>query len=258
MRRLSRSFGTLPWAAALLVAALYFLAVLIVIQFWGCLPPPKLSEGPVQTSLPGQRTKLQQGLYTVMLMSVCQTHDELNNLNFELGFGTGVILDDTHVLTAFHVVDCDTEPVISVLNVAGKMVWMTIDKVRMDADLARLVTTKGKTLALGFYPIASPRIGQRPLIGDTVCMAAALPDWERDCSKVSKKDKIPRIKHDELGHPAWSSDVMLEGRVRHGNSGAAVYDSAGNLVGIVTELDPTRKHGGRFTSLELQEDMLKP
>jgi hypothetical protein len=256
--KLARPYGVTPGAAALLASVLYLLAALIVLQVGGCLQAPPVNTGPVQTFIPGQRTPKEQEAYTIKLTVLCISEDDDNDkAGIYVFAGTGVLLDSTHVVTAGHMTNhcAGDEMVILGRTVWGTGVWLQLDKRDMHADLARLSTVGGTKISVGYYAAAPAHIGPRPLHGDDVCFESAVPDRSRHCSKVISRDAIPRLVPDDLDHSWWNSDVYIDGLVVHGNSGSGVYDVAGNLIGIITELDPDNDTGGRFTSLSAHPDI---
>jgi hypothetical protein len=256
--KIAQPDGTAPWAAALLVSALYLLAALVLIQAGGCLQAPPINTGPVQTTIKGQRTEQQQDIYTVQLTALCMMDDEDDGPGVEMHMGTGVVLDSTHVLTAGHIVDCNTGTVVFAQTIWGSTAWMSVEKLDTRSDLGRLVALNGKKLSLGFYRAERASIGPTPVAGEDVCFTSAVPTRDRHCSTVSHVDHVPRLKPDGEDHDWWNSDVVITGKVVHGNSGSGVYDAAGNLVGIITELIPGEPTGGRFTSLQQHSDMTGP
>ncbi len=63
-------------------------------------------------------------------------------------------------------------------------------------------------------------------VGDAVCIEVALPARERQCGHV--------IDINPVGTPHGVVDLWLDIMTVPGNSGAAVYDDGGHLIGVIT------------------------
>lgn len=150
--------------------------------------------------------------------------------------GSGVIIDGHRILTAAHVVTCH-EGVMVKLTVnpgEGKEYEATVDRLVDGVDVARISVKEN--LAEYFSPVV---IGPRPQLGDTVCTASAVPRVIWRCGLVQVPDADGLIKLDMV--------------VEHGQSGSALYDSKGRLVGIVVQWFPTEggeHHGGKAEPLD--------
>jgi hypothetical protein len=158
-------------------------------------------------------------------------------------YGSGVVVDAKHILTAAHVVDC-----AGVYTVGGA-IQVDVDAYSPDADLARLRVREGTALLAVPIHVAAPNEG------DLICAETAVPERKRTCgSVVALTDEIS------------DSMVMSVGIVR-GNSGSAVYRvSDGALLGIVTECHLTKPeagapcvpHGGNATTLAGRKWWVQP
>ena len=140
------------------------------------------------------------------------------------GYGSGVLLDGRRVLTAAHVTGCGL-PLLRVTTRAGDVRLMKVVAIDHAIDLAILEVDDGE---LRFpYPVPSVSIGNRPSVGDVVCMESGEPGRRRQCGEVLdfRADELPgNMKHGGLTIP--------------GNSGSGVYDEAGRLVAVVTHWFP--------------------
>ena len=148
--------------------------------------------------------------------------------------GSGAVHFGPYVLTAFHVVSCATPPhpdqdpvprtyvapqIVQVQFADGRAFEAGVASIAPDDDLAWLVL-QGEP-DLGFEPlrVAPPRAGW-------VCMVAGYPKRERYCARASLTE--------------WADmELHFAAPAIPGNSGSAVYDPAGRLVGVVTRCDST-------------------
>ena len=155
----------------------------------------------------------------VRLESFCIGEDP-----FALGirWGSGVIVDDRHLLTARHVTACQAVPVIQATFVDGGRARLLVTREDAAADLALLELVSSDRFAV---VLPAPSLAPFPAVGDAACAATAYPARETNCGFVEALSAAP------------SSNVRVGCRVRFGNSGAGVYDVAGRLIGIVDTMD---------------------
>lgn len=140
--------------------------------------------------------------------------------------GSGVVIDDRHVLTAAHVVDCggfDSSIYVTFSN--GKRWRVENDRLDRGNDMARLEDPTAGNFNLG---IAPPVLGTDPQFGDDMCSAFAVPKLGGSCGHLIAPDMPGRYTFDAPTH--------------HGNSGGGVY-SGGKLVGLVTNMNADSTHG---------------
>lgn len=151
-------------------------------------------------------------------------------------FGTGVIIGKDTILTAAHVVaeDWDEYTInaaetgydvrrvhcpdrkIRIAEIDGTIRDAKLIGESETADVARLQID-------GFFKDDPAVIGRKPGLGETVCVVALIPEAWRRCGTVQ-----------------WSTDDQIRFDIvsEHGNSGSAVYDSAGRLVGVLDHQHP--------------------
>lgn len=128
-------------------------------------------------------------------------------------FGTGVAISERHILTAAHVVSCPVIPNVHVITADGRRLMARVE--RDDAtfgagrDLARIYTLED--MGLGIAP---------PQLSDEFGMVTAYMRGGRQATGEYS--------------PFVPTDVALGMHTRAGDSGAAVYDERGALIGIVT------------------------
>lgn len=142
--------------------------------------------------------------------------------------GSGVIVGEKSVLTAYHVVACAGPAMIHVTDRAGLEVLASVERVAPDADIARIDRVDGAWI------VEAPVLGARPRIGDVICAVPVVPARGAQCGAVDEYDSLP-------------GDVRHKAVTVPGNSGGGVYDTQGALVGIVTHY--RRDGGGAFSSI---------
>jgi S1-C subfamily serine protease len=152
--------------------------------------------------------------------------------------GSGVIVSSTRVLTANHVVA--TRGMMCVFQVtsydgAERLAMPAV--VLPDFDLASLKLIENEK---PFVP--SPvGYGRVPDVGDTVCAATGNPWRGHKCAEVQPHGNLP-------------GDIQMLIIVEPGNSGSGLYNTDGELVGIVTHRfscgQSNQTCGGKAASLE--------
>lgn len=162
-------------------------------------------------------------------------------------FGSGVIVDEKHVITARHVAltACDlkgADPVLLITDAQGRTYLAEVEYLAY-RDLARLVLITDH-----FTPTFKPRIkGVRP--GQKVCVESGAPSRSRSCGYVERVDS------DTMG------GVVSSAKVKPGNSGSGLWRGT-ELVGIViacrSTKDACNDRGGFATALVGREWILAP
>jgi len=134
-------------------------------------------------------------------------------------WGSAVLLDDHRALTALHVVAQCGDPIILVQTSDGKKHLVTVDAIAPNADMVRLV-------ALDRWAVPKGKLqwSKAPHRGRVACAVTGMPHRNRLCGEVQESN-------DDAG-----AEVEFRIVADHGNSGSAVYDSAGRLVGVLTQL----------------------
>lgn len=126
------------------------------------------------------------------------------------GHATGVIVSERHVLTAAHVTACPEIPTVYV-TFRGVRWRAVVELEDTDGDLARLELATAETFHLTDIP--------PPILGDVRDGDAFAYLWPRYSSA--------------RGHGLTGSRWVYDMRTRPGDSGAPVYNAAGELVGLV-------------------------
>lgn len=152
---------------------------------------------------------------------------------------SGVLVSDHQVVTAAHCADEDA--IIMAERSDGTRAFFSVEVIVPGLDMVRLETIPG---TFGDPParvnVVAPELGQR------VCIAAAVPRHDHKCGEVQ------RVVSGGFYHSAITE---------HGNSGSAIYDDLGHLVGIVSTLYTAANGqiiGGGAGSLEGYEWLVRP
>jgi S1-C subfamily serine protease len=132
--------------------------------------------------------------------------------------GAGVIVDSTHIVTAYHVIDSGTSTVI--LS-DGRQYQATYVKA-YDVDLALLEFHPDK-------PVTPIALGEMPQIGQTAIAVGNPYDIGQSVSKgiVSATDRVIPV----LGNPVH--EIQVDTPINPGNSGGALINEDGELIGII-------------------------
>lgn len=154
----------------------------------------------------------------------------------ETGHGTGVVIAFGKVLTAAHAVRAGGLFVIGVDGVrrAGHVLWRDVLH-----DLA-LVAAPG-------LRVTRDAVYDEPRVGGAVCSDHAVPERYRTCGTISE---VKPVKYTN-----GLIDINMSVPTVPGNSGSALYDEHGHLVGIVTNYTTCEPQpcvmpiGGRATSV---------
>lgn len=143
--------------------------------------------------------------------------------------GTAVMVAPDRALTAGHLAQCHVQGLyVTMLDGASGyagIVWLNRNR-----DLALLSLDEG---GLG-ETYGAPAIGTS-YVGEEACARTAEPKRDLVCGVITMVGGAP------------DGDVTFTAPIRHGNSGAGVYDYHGRLLGIVTSLTP--QGGGRYVSV---------
>jgi S1-C subfamily serine protease len=224
--RIENTPASWGWLAGLLV----FLAGLLIWDV-GCLYP--------SAGVPNNAAVRAQYDAAVSIEVTCavQGDGEVTVLSW---YGSGVIVAPDRVLTAEHVVSGERKTLVceyQVTDAAGAVRKMHAGTRVEGNDLASLVLEKTSP---PFTLIRYPQFGRKPTVGMKVCAATGMPHRTHRCGEVQPYAEPP-------------GDIAFDVIVVPGNSGSALYDQDGNVVGIVTHLTMCQNHqfcGGRASSLE--------
>lgn len=171
------------------------------------------------------RTAAEQTESAVKIELACVAGDAFSGsraLSINMGAGSGVIIATGSVLTVAHVVECDGASLIHVVTASGSKYEATVLVLDKSRDYARLSVP-------GIHAVNSAVIGAvKP--GDDVCVVPAHPYRSTSCGKLVKR----QWQHVENG----IVDLWSTARTVPGNSGSAMYNAAGELVGLATNKLP--------------------
>lgn len=135
------------------------------------------------------------------------------------GGGSAVMLTSTTALTAYHVVDCPGNTLIRLTDKSGEEYRAVVVASNPGTDVAKLHVIDDSFKLFKRRTV----IGQKPYLGQEVCVLSAWPNRNARCGKVQLYESAPG----DLEHTAFTEP---------GNSGGGVYDVNGRLVAIVTHL----------------------
>lgn len=196
------------------------------------------------------RNPSEQRASVVKIESYCGPFEE--GVLDRSAIGTGVIVSDWQVLTALHVVDCQsTIPTITVTNFRGlrwKMApereWLfEITGAPGRDGISRLQMASGDSFAPGFDPPAIT--GKVPDFWDPLYIETAFPE---------RHETIGEATGLEYGGSQYGGTIFTyEANTDFGNSGSPAFDINGYLVGIHlgksnSEKDVMLRYGGLVTA----------
>lgn len=159
-------------------------------------------------------------------------------------YGSGVMVSDWQVLTAMHVVDCQTAIAnIHVTTNKGRFRFAS-EKEWAGADISRIQMASADTLGIRVSP-PTVRV-RRMMTHDQVYIQAAMPKREElygECSGYT----YGGAEYGSKGYRTFSYTTSTQ----PGNSGSGVYDIDGNLVGIHVRHSDETEYG--YASIVLDE-----
>lgn len=160
-------------------------------------------------------SRAKQGSVAIKILNTCLGP---NGLFYRSG-GSGASISAKYALTAQHVIDCPSGVQALIVERAdGQQLVAEVDLESKNSDLARIKLVEGE------FKSWITAIAQPPGVDDVVCFESALPGRSRKCGWVEKLTDRPNadIRHSAISEP--------------GNSGSAMYNEEGALVGVVTML----------------------
>lgn len=163
--------------------------------------------------VPNNLRSVKEQYYTAVEIEV--TCLDPATMSGSIGYGSGVVVDSTHVLTAGHMTSDPGLCVYKTTDILGTVRYMFVLHVLKDVDLASLALS----IAQPEFPVSGVAYGPRPDITSTVCVLPANPRREHKCGEVFPYAKPP-------------GDLVVGMVIEPGNSGSGVYDQRGRLVGI--------------------------
>lgn len=178
----------------------------------------------------------EQGTNAVRITRTCITIDaDHRGMAITAALGSGTVIGPGRVLTANHVTRCEG---------SALTVYRVDDTEGVARDAILLWRDPGHDLAEllspGFVSHGQVRFG-RASDGARVCYQPGAPSRERVCGTA---------KHERNTEPNGALDLKLTASVRHGNSGAALYDDSGRIVGVVTNTVSCDGCGGWGVSID--------
>lgn len=163
----------------------------------------------ISCALPKGRTIVEQYQTAVAIVVRCESG---------IHTGSGSLLRGDYVVTARHVVQCSAGQPLQMM-VITREAPLEVKTVRSDAgaDIA-WITLQQPTKE----PVPEATAAQPPPAGGTVCTVTTLPTQRRVCGEVF---------HDFESHTRTRN---FGAAIEPGNSGSAVYDIRGRLIGVIS------------------------
>ncbi len=144
-------------------------------------------------------------------------HQEWPTIDYGGHTGTGVVISERHILTAYHVISCPIIPTIHLALPNGKIMRAAVLREDADNDLALLEVISADNLELGVPP---------PILGHVNTQEIGAAQW---CAQGLMAEE-----HCGTLLSLGMQTATYAGRTRPGDSGSGVYDEEGALVGVVT------------------------
>lgn len=146
----------------------------------------------------------------------------------DISSGSGVLIDDNHILTAAHVVKNAEKILIRFEN--GEEVYAVVEKSSTIADLA-LLKINSKPSYASPVKLASNKpinIGQKTfLVGYPLGMSKSLS---------SGNISAVHIEEDAFGAVETITYLQTDAAINHGNSGGPMFNEKGEVIGIVSSI----------------------
>lgn len=177
------------------------------------------------------RNSAEQQMAAVKIVTSCENE-------YEGRAGSGVLVSSWQVVTALHVVDCQSNiPVIHVITQYGR--WrMAPEKEWRSADVARIQLFSADSLSPSLAP---PALGAKPQYDDLLYMQAAHPQRREEVGVAGGWTYYGK----NGGLTGWFAYSV---RSEEGNSGSGIYDNDDRLVGIHLGPWGAEKYGALLTS----------
>lgn len=201
---------TEPFAWGLIASLYYLLLIAVLFSQLSCQAPRRLATT-------GTLRTVATVSYAAEVHAVCSNHTK--------GTGSGVFVGGDVLLTAWHVIDCGTGHVLNVTVKTSTSQVFLADVVHewRYRDVAKL-------RVYGYVARDDPVAFAAVSVGDRLCSASISPYLRSVCGPVDEM-------HDTVCPDSkWchNASYMSDGQVIPGNSGSAVYNTNGELVGLIT------------------------
>jgi S1-C subfamily serine protease len=197
---------TSPGAWGFLSGAYFFLLVLVALQL-SCAGPQRVGVA---------RQPTERANYALEVRTVCTTMEGIT-----IGGGSATLVAPGQALTAWHVTDCDGAALVMVLS-KGRRFRAHVVREWRDHDMAMLRIDDGGMLPAPRIALAPPKLNER------VCTQVGYPQPGSSCGQIEM------IFPKECPDKQWCRSIMFAAVVIPGNSGGALYNENGELVGVVT------------------------
>ncbi len=188
---------------------------IIILGLTSCNAWVRPAPSPERTRVPTEQRDL-----AVKVEMRCNTFDDTSVVRV----GTGVIVSEWQVLTAMHVVDCQTDIArISVTTRAGKRYSFSPEKEWPKSDISRIQMASADSFRLDVSP---PTLRLTPIPKfEPLYIQAAWPERVEVFGEATG--------HEYYGGNSYGgSRLTYTARTQEGNSGSGIYDLDGHLVGL--------------------------
>ncbi len=235
-----------------------FLALLISGVAWGGALPPQVSGGSEVPSLAPMLDRTTQGVVNIAIYTSVQIRsplydffgipDERRRFRREQSTGSGVIVDaeNGYIVTNHHVIERADEIVVGLAD--GRRLPATLIGSDPLVDLAVLQVESDRLEALEFADSSAVRVGDFVVaIGNPFGL-----------DRTVTSGIVSALGRTGLGLGRFEAYIQTDASVNPGNSGGALVDLTGKVVGINTAIvSPQRSSGSVGIGFAIPSDLVR-
>jgi len=255
------------WRVRLLMALTGLIGAIAAALLGGCDPFP----GPAQPPAYTDAALVERSASVTVFCIYPKFGDYVFAADF--GSGSGVAVGPDRLVTARHVTDCNLYPSPGIV-VDGTPWLIMVKPTGGESSYEFVVEEEGKYLGDDFALLQSTNGRQvfsswstpaksRPAPGDRVCHAAAFPTPGYNCGEVSKLEC--QSDPDGSGFNCGTEVKPGSGFFHYrgaagepGNSGSGVYNTAGELIGVLVGGNAETKSVVAYSAVSWQERVPAP